>query len=546
MGTARRALWWGLAIVTALILALSLLVPLRSTLAALGVLSVSLVLGVLGLWLARRSRRLTRPRPWTRSTIAVALGLGCAALTIAAAALGPVTNYDSGLYHLSAIAYAGDFAAIPGLANLYFPLGYSTAVFPLAALLGNGPWDGEGYRLLNGLVMVLVMADLILRLRERRWTPGLFILAVGTVAMLVPMVALADYWVTSPTSDSTVLALTVVAVAYLADTVSHKSRGGADGAVAGVIAIMTVLLRPTMTVFAGVLLVIVVVSWIRMRRTDEGGFWIPALLLAIVAGASAFAITARDRILSGWLQYPLSIYSFDVPWRSIDPEAFRQPTLGVARDPQNLWAASEGWSWVGRWLQRLPQAWEVYEIAALLLAAVSLMVVVLSVAQPMHWRGLLLSIAPSAAASVFWWAFTPPSFRFAWGPLFTLTAVPCGWALWRLSRANDGHRWRGRVSILLAIGVAVPLAAVSAYTAVARMSWSAITQERDWHLGITVPYAVAPITPMPVVERTLPSGLIVLVPTESDQCWSNYPLCTPQVAGSVQWRGSTFQEGFLP
>lgn len=543
-GTARRALWWGSAILTVVVLALSLVVPLRSPAAALGVLGTVLVLGALGIWLARRTRTAPRHRPWTRSSVAIVVGLACAALVLAAAALGPVTNYDSGLYHLGAIAYAGDFTAIPGLANLYFPLGYATATFPLAAFLGNGPWDGEGYRLLNGLVMVLAMVDLALRLRERRRTPGLFVLAVGTVAMLVPMVALADYWVTSPTSDSAVLALTVVAVAYLADAVSPARRGSADGAVASVIAMMTVLLRPTMAVFAGVLLVIVVLFWLRSRKDVHGSPWWSAVLLAIVGAAGAVVISARDRILSGWLQFPLSIHAFDVPWRSVDPAVFRQPTLGAARDPLHLWEASQGWGWVGPWLQRLPQAWEAYEIGALLIAAVAL-VVIAAKTGPLHGRGLLAALGPSAAAAVFWWAFTPPSFRFAWGPLFTLLAVPCGWALWRLAATRD-PAWQRRVSILLVVGVAIPLVAVSAYTALARTSWGSITQERSWQLGVSVPYAVAPMTQAPVVERTLPSGLTVLVPTASDQCWTNYPLCTPQTAPTVHLRGTGLQEGFLP
>ena len=60
------------------------------------------------------------------------MALAAAVVYLAVAALGPVTNYDSGLYHLGAIRYAADFATIPGLANLYFPFGYGNAEFPLA------------------------------------------------------------------------------------------------------------------------------------------------------------------------------------------------------------------------------------------------------------------------------------------------------------------------------------------------------------------------------------------------------------------------------
>ncbi len=85
---------------------------------------------------------------------------------------------------------------------------------------------------------------------QRRTSAGFFVLAVGTAAALVPMVALSDYWVTSPTSDSAVLALTLVGTAYLVDAVA-TDRGWATNAGTSIaISTLMVMLRPTMAVFA--------------------------------------------------------------------------------------------------------------------------------------------------------------------------------------------------------------------------------------------------------------------------------------------------------
>jgi hypothetical protein len=140
--------------------------------------------------------------PWK-----IALGaVGLAILYFAFAALGPVTNYDSGLYHLGAIRYSTEYSAIPGLANLYFPFGYSNAQVPLAALLSNGPWGFNGFRLLNGFLITLVGFDLFLRVlsgsRVRRFGPGVYVLLVGLVVALIPLIALADFWVASTTQDA--------------------------------------------------------------------------------------------------------------------------------------------------------------------------------------------------------------------------------------------------------------------------------------------------------------------------------------------------------
>ena len=72
-------------------------------------------------------------------------------------------------------------------------------------------------------------------------------------------------------------------------------------------------------------------------------------------------------------------------------------------------------------------------------------------------------------------------------------------------------------------------------------------QQVKWTVGpIEIPIEVTPITEAPVSERKLPSGLTVLVPTESDQCWDVYPLCTAQLNDAVALRGPSLQNGFVP
>lgn len=462
---------------------------------------------------------------------------------LAVAALGPVTNYDTGLYHLGAIAYAGDYRSIPGLANLYFPLGYANAHFPLAAFLGNGPWDGIGYRLINGLLVAALAADLLLRGWRRARGVGFFILAVGSAATMVPLVALSDYWVTSPTSDSAVLVLGVVASADLGDAMARPALAASSGSVAVMLGILTVMLRPTMIVFAIACMVLwLALLWRAPRDFKVRGAPLLVFCVGLIAGV---VMSVRDVILSGWLQYPLSLVPVNVPWRAADPAQYRTPTLGAARNPDDLWAAAEGWGWVSAWFSRLPQQWEVFEFAALAAASIFLVILAARVARPLRGRALLLLMTPSMAAVIFWWVATPPSFQFIWGPLFTLVGIPAGWRLWRLWCRGEG-RWPAKAVWMTALGVAVPIVGVVAFSALARFDASGLTEQRTWSLGVDVPYAVAPVPPAAVREAALSSGLEVLIPTESDQCWSAYPLCTPHAGGSARLRGPAIQEGFLP
>lgn len=548
-GSTRVAMWWGLVILTVLIVSLSLVFPLRSAGAAAAVLGTAAVLGLAGIVVVSQVRGDAGIHSRRRNGWVWVLGgtLGLATVYLAAAALGPVTNYDSGLYHLGAIAYAGDYSAIPGLANLYFPFGYANAEFPLAAILGNGPWDGIGYRLLNGLLLVLVMADLGLRARRGRLTAGFYVLAVGLAAALVPMVALSDYLVASPTSDTAVLAMSLVVTAYLSDAVSSDRRWLANGSVAAVVSVGIVMLRPTMVVFAvAVVAVLLVRGWHRRATAWGPGSWPTVVLVSVFVILAGAVTVARDVVISGWLQYPLSVLSFDVPWRAVDPTDVRVPTLGAARDPSDLWAAAQGWGWVGSWISRLPSQWETYEFALLAVAAACFLILAATRARSgLRLRALLLATTPSAIAVLFWWAFTPPSFRFAWGPLFTTAAVPLGWALWRLASggvAPGRAAWRW----VAVAGLSMPVLAVTCFSAVARFDPSEVTEARTWRLGVSIPYAVAPIAIPAVTESTLASGVTITAPTASDQCWTVYPLCSPMVPPTLRLRGEDIQSGFLP
>lgn len=542
----RAAMWWGLLAVTIVAYLANLALPLGSTATALlmGVVAAGGAMCAVAIVRTRRLRLRWTTRGWA---VAIWLAVGLSAVYMAATALGPVTNYDSGLYHLGAIRYAADFATIPGLANLYFPFGYGNAEFPLAALLGNGPWGEEGFRLLNGLIMLLVSIDLVLRSVERRIGTGFFVLVAGVVAAWVPMVALADYWVTSPTQDSAVLFVTMAAAAYLADSMRGGRSWVADAGVAAVLALLLVLLRPTMLAFAlGLLGVVALRAW---RRPAAGA---PRLgltmgVFSIFALVTAGAATARDYLLSGWLQYPLSVLAFDVPWRADDPSSNRSATLGFHRNPNDLWEAAQSWGWIGPWLGRLPTYWETYLVATgVLVAAVVIVLAVRASGPAGRWRAMTACLAPSLFMVAVWWLATPPSFRFAWGPLFTCVTIPIGWSLWVLaSRAPDvggARKW----SSLVAAGVAVPIVLVTAYSGVARFDWASITADRRWTLGVSIPYGVAPVPSAAVTESLLTSGLRILTPISTEQCWWTYPLCTPQVATTIAPRGPSLAEGLLP
>jgi hypothetical protein len=80
-----------------------------------------------------------------------------------------------------------------------------------------------------------------------------------------------------------------------------------------------------------------------------------------------------------------------------------------------------------------------------------------------------------------------------------------------------------------------------------RFQADTVTESNTWSVGpLSIEYKLSPITPMPISGQELESGVVVTSPTESDQCWDNYPLCSAIVIPSLSFRGPGLQNGFLP
>jgi hypothetical protein len=542
--TLRSSLWLGSLLAVIAILTIGIFTPLRSA-TALIAFAILLALGAFTTICLLRSNRHDRSFPsqinMTDWFLIGALGIALAYLALAA--IGPVTNYDSGLYHLGAIKYAGDYATIPGLANLYFPFGYNTSLYPVGAFLGNGPWNGNGFRLANGFLIFLLTLDLALRVtqksrRNRKLSTGTYFLLVATPLTLVPLVSLSDYWVTSPSSDAAVLVITLISVAYLLDTLTKKYTVITDASVSFCAAVIAFSLRPTMVIFLVALSLVLLYRLIGVRTPRAVYLLIPALLgifLLIVQ-------TARDYLLSGWSQYPLSLISFNVPWVSADPVWNRDATLGNARNPADIWGSVEGFSWVGPYLSRLPSQWETYFVAALAALVIALLALNTRLGKPLRWRTILLAQLPIVAGIFTWFFFSPPAFRFGWGVVFSFFFVIAAFPLKTLFENKEflvGKFFYPAMTLMLVILVGFNLTT--------RFQADTVTNSNTWSVGpFSIDYELSPITPMPLVKQELGSGLVVTAPTESDQCWDNYPLCSPIVIPSLSLRDQGLQEGFLP
>ena len=514
----RVSIWVGLAILVVIVSIISLLTSLRS------LVSLGIVLGLALLAAAISLPRLVR-LPWkkrhlSRRWLILFLAiLALAGLMWALSVTRAPTNYDSGLYHLGAIEYAAQAGTVPGLANLFAPLGYGNAQIPLAAFVTNGPLGIQGFEALNSFLLLLLPIDLLLRsYSHSRPRVGALVLAAGIFAIYPPMIAMADAWVISPTSDTAVLALTLAAVSTLAPTVrSGRLTTERVLLIVSPLAVAAAMRPQAWLMFAAVLAVLVIVHFRLCLKAERAG--IPALLAAALIPPALIAAVgfARDALLSGWWLYPINRFPLPVEWRAADTAALLSSTLGIARDPGPAYQqAAQGYNWLIPWALRLPQTWEFWLLIGLTAAGATLVVASL-VHGNANLKRLLLAVFPGVLASLVWVLLTPPSFRFGWGPLFSTVALIFGWG-WVANRWAD--RWIAGVGGGLILAAAV-------VTGASRMPvWPTAVPE------------------VPTNQVRITDDLVILSPAQGDQCWGTFPLCTPAPADALRLRGVDWTSGF--
>ena len=184
------------------------------------------------------------------------------------------------------------------------------------------------------------------------------------------------------------------------------------------------------------------------------------------------------------------------------------------------------------WISRLPNLWDPWLFLAAVIAGAALLILAKLRGARIRIRALAVACAPFVLAASVWLAFFPPAFRFGWASLFGLAAIVAGWGVWKM-------RW-SNVMIALA-GLALGVVALTSFFV--RFDSTAPTERGSW-LGVNYRYASLPSPP--VKDVSLTSGLELLVPIESDQCWSVYPLCTPQPDPSLRTVDDHWPSGFVP
>jgi hypothetical protein len=471
-----------------------------------------------------------------------------AALYVANQGLGDLTYSDSALYHMQAVMWNKTYPLVPGLANLYGPLGFNNTSLVLGAMLDSGAWNGLGHRLANGLLMQPLLARTVLgvvRLTSRDGRAGPE--DVFAAGMLPGLIALSLLGRLSSYATATSTALLVLATAAFAYRYLLRAPREPAYGLFGVtlLSAAAVTLKLSAAILAAPLTIATHLWWWVRYPERRGRTLAISLGVALVVGA---LWTGRSLVLSGYPLFPSRVIAAPVDWRVPEEHADAEYALAAHSSTASTMlydvvAGRDRWGWLPRWWRvsrREPFDFIVPSVVALIGLTVL-------VRRRRHASGADSTVFPWLAVpvgiAVMAWFFVAPEGRYAIGFFWSLAALSLAEA-WRAGRATTPWRGGRRVAIAASVIafatlVTVPLPHVGGDSALARAK-GVIKQSfrlwdsRDWYRSPEPP---------PLEPYTTRSGLVVGVP--GDRCWNAPVPCTPNPSPTLEARTpGNLRDGF--
>jgi 4-amino-4-deoxy-L-arabinose transferase-like glycosyltransferase len=467
-------------------------------------------------------------RWWSRRQLAgqALLALSLVAL-LAWGALRTPLNFDTGLYHLQHLQWLRAGPLPFGLAQLHERLGFNSAWMTVTALVGGTRAHPDATYLVGAALATLVLGALLWRARaavarRRLDFASAFALLAAILLLSGAPHGLFSWFALSPSNDLPAALLSLYALSTGAALLSRTGRGArelpppglvAAFAASGALAVAVKLSQ--LPIALAVAAALSLLAWRSASSRATGAIG----RAAIVAGGLAVIWLAQNVALSGCLIFPRAeTCSSALPW-TLD-----RATVTSVDEVVRAWARAPGENflelaasadWPRAWVERmLPERRLLHHLAV---ATPALALLLLAGRWTMRrWpraatrHGVAVWTLAAAATGVGVCALSAPDPRFAYGALIGLAAgllatlVPAS----ALSTARRALSLRacGAAAVVVAAGVA--LFASPAASAGATPAWRALPQP-DHTL------------------RQLPEGLVVRVPTGTEQCFALPLPCAP-------------------
>ena len=451
---------------------------------------------------------------------------------IASKAMLPPTNYDSGLYHLTAIRWINSYPIMPGLGNLHSRLAYNQSFFTYVAALNLYPFFGNGRSIANSFLFIILLGTVFISLYSKfskrgvftkhpfNYAPDLFIIPV------IAFLAIEPNGLSSPTPDLASTILQIVIFLELSHCISDWREGLKDqnyrAFVIVILAATSITIKLSNLVFAlcsiGIVLVYIWKTAPLQIRS------IVRIVLPAVIIISVWML--RGYILSGTPLFPSLLgyipFEWAMPRASVITEA--NWIVSWARQP-NAFPASvlANWNWFRPWLQRISQ--EIVGVVYPFLVSIALLCLtgILEILLYLRKRskpGFLENIIclPIFLGLIYWFLAAPDP-RFA-NAIFWL--LPIGSVIIFLTCL---YRFLDRRVFLLTLCIIFIVA--NLYIG------KKIFADRSSIMQISLS-GWFPVPTVPIIEKRTNSGLIIYMPEKGDQTWDAPLPSTPYLNSNLR------------
>ena len=474
-----------------------------------------------------------------------------AALWIANLSLGPLTNFDSGLYHIQGVLWAKHFAVVPGLGNLHGPLALNNSSLLFDALLDSGFWSSRGNHLANGLLVLMVLVQVIVagarftRGRSEKPASDLFVFA-----LLAPVLHVGQHGrISSFVTDLPVSMLLLVVTSRLYTLLAApdaEPEEEAFGVISLAILLATVVtLKMNSGVFAASCLVVSLAVWLRRRRGASQPVARTVAWALVIPTVVGLAWMGRGVFLSGYPLFPSTVAAAPVDWR-VPPEQAAAEFAYIVysaraslRDTAVVSGESSFLGWLPNWTGE-PLEDPFYVLVPLALTAIAATVYFAGrrrATRPDSSTPWLM-VLPIGIAVIAWFIGAPASRYIA--PLFwSLAALTWTQSCIVWGVLGDTRLKRVAITAGLCLGLAPLVVNPILYGAQDRFKGGALRRILKYNLNKPgTDLWFQPVAEQPAIRTyTTSSGLVLNVPeSRTGQCWDAPLPCTPNPAPNLQLR----------
>lgn len=444
--------------------------------------------------------------------------------------MGPVNNYDSGIYHFGSIRWVNEYPIVPGLGNVFTALAYNQSYFLYLGLLNISPYWNHGYAL-GGLVLLTLTGVTLLQFCMRssvvlRWTFGapIFIF-LGYLAGTL----------SNPSPDTAISLIQIVMflllVTLIFDETSPAKRRNLLLSTLIFLAISIVTIKVSSAMFALISLGLTLLY--AKRAFFLMGHWKLVLMIGSLVGLTHLA---RGYLLSGAPLYPSEIGAkLDLPWAmSVDAITGERFWIYIwSRLPGAMPAEVIGtWAWFPHWIDSLSIENWIFAGALLCLSLANIFMLFLDKSSAS--KRLRLVLALPLISTIIFWFLSAPQIRFL-GAIPLLLLVLNLWFFWDLIK-NRFNLWKSISPKHYSYFAIFSLACICLISL--KLTGLRSLSIDGW----------APLPKIGTILKTTSHGVVLNVPAEGNQCWVGTLPCSPQVRSEldlIPWPESLSKFSFL-